>query len=108
MPEERDTMPGSERTIVLSDRAADELAAAIAWYQQESAGLGLEFLAAVDSVFALVRRHPNVGVEVRPRVRRALLRRFPYGVFYTTQEARVRILAILHSHRHPARWPRRA
>lgn len=96
------------RTLILSDRAASELAEATGWYEYERVGLGLEFLAAVDAALTLLREHPDIGTEVRPRVRRTLLRRFPYGLFYTNQEDRVRVLAIVHSNRHPARWPRRA
>src|SRR5438105_203879 len=97
-----------ERSIVLTDRAAAELVEAVAWYEGQKAGLGLEFLEALDAVYTLLRRHPDVGVEVRPKLRRALLRRFPYGVFYAHREDRIHILAIIHSHRHPASWPRRA
>ena len=103
-----DEQPRGGRTLILSDRAASELAETIGWYEHEKAGLGLEFLAAVDTVLALLLENPGVGMEVRPRVRRTLLRRFPYGLFYTNQQDRIRVLAILHSHRHPARWPRRA
>jgi toxin ParE1/3/4 len=45
---------------------------------------------------------------VRPRIRRALLKRFPYGVFYTEFPDRIQVIAIIHSRKHPARWPRRA
>jgi len=106
-------VPGSDSdaralTLVLSDRAATELAEAVAWYEDRRAGLGLELLDTVDTLQVLLLRHPELGIEVRPRIRRALLRRFPYGVFYTISADAVRILAIVHSHRHTARWPRRA
>jgi toxin ParE1/3/4 len=94
--------------FVLDDRAAAELEEAVAWYEGQSPGLGLELLSAVEAVHALLRLHPDLGVLVRPRIRRALLRRFPYGVFYVSDSTRIRILAIVHSHRHPASWPRRA
>ncbi|MEO7086286.1 MAG: type II toxin-antitoxin system RelE/ParE family toxin [Gemmatimonadaceae bacterium] len=99
---------GDQLALVLSDRATVELNEAVASYETERSGLGLAFLAAVDAVHALLRRHPQIGAEVRPRIRRALLRRFPYGVFYVINERHIRVLAIIHSHRHPARWPRRA
>ena len=108
MPDRFEEIPGRELVVIISDRAATKLAEAVAWYEAERAGLGLEFLDAVDAVCALLLRHPEIGIEVRPRIRRALLRRFPYGVFYSLHEHRVRLLAVLHSRRHPARWPRRA
>ena len=105
MPDEQSR---SGRALILSDRAASELAEAIGWYEHERTGLGLDFLAAVDAALTLLLEHPSIGTAVRPRVRRTLLRRFPYALFYTNHEDRVRVLAIVHSNRHPARWPRRA
>ena len=69
-------MPGSDSdaralTLVLSDRAATELAEAVAWYEDRRAGLGLELLDTVDTLQVLLLRHPELGIEVRPRIRRA-------------------------------------
>jgi toxin ParE1/3/4 len=44
--------------------------------------------------------------EVRPGVRRALLRRFPYGVFFAAGDVAITVLAVLHHRRSPRRWPR--
>ena len=88
--------------------AAAELAETVEWYEAQRVGLGLEFLDAVDAAFSHLRRQPDIGPEVRPRVRRVLLRRFPYGVFYTVRPELIEVLAVIHARRHPARWPRRA
>ena len=45
---------------------------------------------------------------VRGRTRRALLRRFPYGVFCAEHADEVVVLAIVHSHADPRRWQERA
>lgn len=42
--------------------------------------------------------------EVIPRVRRALLPRFPDGLFYAVRGDLVHILAVLHDARSPRRW----
>jgi len=38
-------------------------------------------------------------------VRRTLLPRFPYGVFYTVKNDLVYVLAVIHHARQPRRWP---
>ena len=38
---------------------------------------------------------------VRGNIRRALLRGFPYGVFFTVHADTVQVLAVVHLHRHP-------
>lgn len=48
---------------------------------------------------------PLLYAEVIPRVRRALLPRFPYGLFYVVRGDLVNILAVLHDARKPSRWP---
>jgi toxin ParE1/3/4 len=89
----------------LHPRAAAEIEAALAWYELQSGGLGTEFLRALEATFAKLLRHPEAATEVRPRIRRALLRRFPYGVFYARDEDEVIALAVVHARRDPSSWP---
>ena len=44
--------------------------------------------------------------EVIPKVHRALLPRFPYGLFYVVRHDLVYVLAVLHDARNPNQWPR--
>jgi plasmid stabilization system protein ParE len=39
--------------------------------------------------------------------RRALLRRFPYAVYYSVTEGTVEVQAVLHTRRNPRRWKSR-
>jgi plasmid stabilization system protein ParE len=41
-------------------------------------------------------------------VRKALVRRFPYAIFYRVRNARVVVLAVFHSKRDPNIWKSRA
>ncbi len=49
------------------------------------------------------RRSPLVYRDVR----RALLKRFPFGVFFRLWRDQVRVLAVIHLSRNPKRWQRR-
>jgi len=40
-------------------------------------------------------------------VRRAMLHRFPFGVFFFVEGDRATVLAVLHLHRDPSSWERR-
>jgi plasmid stabilization system protein ParE len=40
-------------------------------------------------------------------MRRALLRRFPYGIFFEIERAEIMIYAVFHGARDPKRWRRR-
>ena len=45
--------------------------------------------------------------HLRSGIRRALVRRFPYAVYFAVEDAVVVVLAVLHASRDPAEWQRR-
>jgi plasmid stabilization system protein ParE len=96
------------RRLVVTPGAEADLTAAYDWYEDQSTGLGAEFLRAVDAVFAAAQRAPATFPTVRGRTRRALLRRFPYGVFFVDGGDEVVVLAVVHGRRHPRVWQSRA
>jgi plasmid stabilization system protein ParE len=89
--------------------AAAELEDAAAWYESQRAGLGLEFIAAVDATFERIDRWPQAAPYVHgiPRelgVRKAPVGSFPYSVAYLDTPSSVRILAFAHERREPGYW----
>lgn len=84
----------------------DALEAAL-WYEGERIGLGGEFLVAVREVFGHVANLPNRFPIVFDNVRRAMLRRFPFGVFFVVEEDEPTVIAIMHLHRAPGAWEQR-
>lgn len=65
-----------------SQDATFELFEASDHYESEQEGLGFVFLAAVDATIQRLARHPELGPIVFGQLRRVLVRRFPYAVFY--------------------------
>lgn len=96
-------------TFSLSIRAgaARDIADAHAWYEAENEGLGSEFLDALQLVFSRVVGAPERFPIVRADVRRALLRRFPYSVYFRVVGCELRVLAVVHQSRNPVGWQRR-
>jgi len=77
---------------------------AFRWYQNERAGLGIEFMQALDEVFARLQRQPKISRIVYQDVRRVMPKRFPYVVFYRPLSDRVEIVAVQHARRDPSAW----
>jgi toxin ParE1/3/4 len=87
--------------------AETEIQDAALWYEEQSRGLGREFLRAFRAATAPLRRNPLLYRRVLDESRRVLLRRFPYAVMYEIQEPEVVILACIHCARDPELWERR-
>jgi len=92
--------------------ARDDLREAAAWYESRRSGLGLEFLAAVDSALQRILKDPHRFGRLETLVRnedayRLMLDRFPYAVIFEADDREVRVLAIAHTRRRPGYWRRR-
>jgi plasmid stabilization system protein ParE len=82
-----------------------DLAGAYGWYESQRAGLGEEFLGAVGASFDSIREFPEMFARVHGEVRRAVVSRFPFAVFYRVEPKRVVVLAVLHMARDKKLWP---
>ena len=90
--------------FVFRPRAAAHLREGRRWYAAQAAGLELEFARAVEAAVAAVSRNPEAFPGVEPRIRRILLRRFPYGLYYAIERDRIVVHACYHLRREPTRW----
>ena len=72
----------------------------------EALGLGKSFEVATEVAAQAFEQAPFLYAEVITGVRRALLPRFPYGVFYAIRSDLVHVLAAIHNARNTRRWPR--
>lgn len=95
------------RRLVAQPAADRDIEGAFGWYESERAGLGLEFLDELRRVYVRVADGPLTYREIRSGIRRALLRRFPYAVYFAVERDAVVILAVLHARRSPAGWQMR-
>ena len=95
------------RRFILRPRAERDLQSAFEWYESQRPGLGDEFLVSLRERLETVRGFPEAFPVLYRDVRRAVVSRFPYVVFYVAQPTRVAVLAVVHQSRNPATWPRR-
>jgi len=93
--------------IIVRKAAEADMHEAMQWYEQQSQGLGSEYLRAVESCISAISRHPQQYPVVYNNLRRSLLRKFPFGIFYLVLSQSVIIVACLHGKRHPATFKTR-
>ena len=92
---------------VFRPAAAADVDEAYRWYEAQRVGLGEEFLAAVSAALEFVQENPEQYPVVYREARRALLRRFPYGLYYRIVEGQVVVVPCFHARRDPRRWQSR-
>lgn len=93
--------------LVSEPRADLDIEAAFQWYEKEQSGLGLEFLDELRLAYNRIVAGPLKYPHLRSGVRRALLKRFPYIVYFSVEPAVIVVLTVLHASRDPAEWQRR-
>ena len=81
--------------IELLPGARAELVLASEWFEDQENGLGAQFLASAGHTIDAIQAHPErfARVNAPRRVRRAILKRFPYAVYYTFNGSRIFILS---------------
>jgi toxin ParE1/3/4 len=94
-------------TLRFRSEVAADLRAARAWYEARREGLGAEFMLAIEGVLERVDATPGEFPRVRAETRRALVRRFPYAIFFVVENGDRIVLAVLHQAVNPKRWPER-
>ncbi len=75
--------------------------AALIWYRSQRAGLEQDLLDCVDAALTGMQRHPFLGMPVAESVRRVLIRRFPYSIFYQVDGKTIEVVGFRHSRRRP-------
>jgi plasmid stabilization system protein ParE len=99
------------KSVRLDPLAEEELAAAEAWYE-EQAGLGHELVQAVRAAGRRISGNPSAfplaaGIAPARGIRRCLIERFPYALFFIELDDEIRVLAVAHQRRKPLHWRRR-
>lgn len=82
---------------VVRPQAEANLYAAASWYQDEEPGstLWLDLLDEFESVVARVSEHPESAPVYEGVIRRALLRRLPYAIYYVVEDDEIVVVTFL-------------
>lgn len=94
-------------TFAFHPEAETEFYAAIDYYEECEAGLGLDFSIEVFTAIQNIVDYPAAWPVLDDDVRRCLVHRFPYGVLYSIEPDRLYILAVMPLHRDPDYWKER-
>lgn len=90
--------------LIFRSEAREELDEAYNWYEDQQPGLGDDFLDCVDEKINQILQMPESCAIIRKDVRRAVIRRFPYVIYYRVVVDRIIVLAVLHGRTNPKKW----
>lgn len=96
-----------EHTVLLTPEAHADVDATFWWYEGRRSGLGFEFNACLDEALQKAARAPLLYTEIESDIRRVLVRRFPYAVFFVVEngeDATLTVIGVLHTSRDPESW----
>jgi plasmid stabilization system protein ParE len=95
--------------VLVSDKAEQDIDYAHLWYEFEQVGLGKTFYDTIQEAITFIRQNPFSSKEILKGLRRYVLRKFPYGIYYQIdiEVYEIKIIGIIHFRRSPMIWKKR-
>jgi toxin ParE1/3/4 len=92
--------------VIVRPGAQADIREAALWSEGRRPGLGIELTLRFDALLERIAQNPLQFPEIGSGVRRALLRRFPYAIYFVAADCPI-VIAVLHQRRNPATWKQR-
>jgi plasmid stabilization system protein ParE len=90
--------------IRFTPQADIDLAEAREWYAHQREDLDFEFMQSIDDALSRIVTNPDQYPNVYRSLRRCVVRRFPFAIFYMVASDEIEVIAVFHSRRDPERW----
>lgn len=91
--------------VILHEAAEEEMADAISWYESKEQGLGTRLRREIEAAISKIQQRPNSYQLVKgSKVRRILIDKFPYSIFYIIDEDQIFVISVFHTSRNPLIW----
>jgi len=100
------------RVVRIHQAALIEAEETAAWYERKQPGLGADFIRSLEAALELLKDDlvpdvPAHGQAAQRKVRRLILKRFPYDVVFVNLTDHLLVLAFVHHSRRPGFWKER-
>lgn len=95
------------QNIIIRPEAENDINSAYDWYEEQRTGLGSEFALELMDRVDRIMDTPQLYSDLYCGIRRALLRKFPFGIYYLLNEVKIIVLSVLHLAMDPGKWKKR-
>jgi len=92
------------RRVVFRPEAAAEALEAWAWYAERRTETARQFTLELNRCIDRIGATPESFPLIEPPLRRGLLRRFPYAIFYRVTADEIVVVSCFHVRRNPRAW----
>ncbi|MCB1950311.1 Plasmid stabilization system protein ParE [Nitrosomonas marina] len=96
-----------KQNIYFRTEAEKDIKTAAAWYEKQNPGLGGQFLDEIQMMCTRIAANPSMFPIMHRKTHRAIIRRFPFGIFYRIEKTSIVVVAVMHASRHPEKWQTR-
>ena len=86
------------------EAAEAELLDEIGYLELRAKGLGRRFFAEICRAERIIAQFPESGEEIRPGIRKTMLRKFRHSLIYAIEKDGLLILAVAHQSRRAGYW----
>ena len=93
--------------VRFNPEAVSELNAAVDYYEENEAGLGIEFVMEIQKGIEMILKYPDSWQQISFSSRRYLVKRFPLGIIFLCNDGTLYIVAIMNLNREPNYWKKR-
>ncbi|MEJ2635282.1 MAG: type II toxin-antitoxin system RelE/ParE family toxin [Calditrichia bacterium] len=88
-----------------TERARNDLEFAFTWYERQRRGLGFEFLDCIEVAILAINDFPEMCEISHSNLRRFIIRRFPFSIFYSIEKAEIIVHAVFDNRQDPEKRP---
>jgi len=93
--------------LIINPFAEEDLKEAKKWYNSQLDNLGDDFLKEVGKTISYIKENPFQFQKARKQIRMAVVKRFPYSIYFVVNNQTVNVFAVFHSSRNPKIWKKR-
>lgn len=93
--------------LILMPEVEGDLDEAYVWYEEQQQGRGQDLLSRVNVCIQAILQSPEIRAYCYKHYRKALVRKFPYAVYYGYSQGTVTIYGVFHTSRDRGKWRQR-
>ena len=93
--------------LIINPFAEEDIKESMEWYNLQKEKLGEEFFQEIKKTAFSIKENPFQFEEIKNEIRQAIIKRFPFLMFFYIDGSTINIFAVFHQKRNPRIWKKR-